>query len=68
MLVVTGLVFDTVYATASAWMSQWLEKSITAQRVQQWLFGTLLIGFAIRLAFMHQSGEGAARFHLALLN
>ncbi len=55
ILVITGLVFDSVYATASAWVGRWLERSITAQRVQQWLFGTLLIGFAVRLAFVQQA-------------
>ncbi|MQT71653.1 LysE family translocator, partial [Pseudomonas sp. FSL R10-0071] len=25
------------------------------QRVQQWLFGSLLIGFALRLAFVQQA-------------
>ncbi|MDQ3204446.1 MAG: LysE family translocator [Pseudomonadota bacterium] len=55
ILVITGLAFDSVYATASAWVGRWLERSITAQRVQQWLFGTLLIGFAVRLAFVQQA-------------
>jgi threonine/homoserine/homoserine lactone efflux protein len=27
----------------------------TAQRVQQWLFGSLLIGFAVRLTFVQQA-------------
>ena len=55
ILVITGLAFDSVYATASAWVGRWLERSITAQRIQQWLFGTLLIGFAVRLAFVQQA-------------
>ena len=52
VLVITGLLFDGVYASASVWLSRWLNKSATAQRVQQWLFGTLLIGFALRLTFV----------------
>ncbi|PKH39745.1 lysine transporter LysE [Pseudomonas sp. 43NM1] len=55
VLVITGLIFDSIYATASAWVGGWLERSVTAQRVQQWLFGTLLIGFAVRLAFVQQA-------------
>lgn len=55
VLVITGLVFDSFYATAGAWVGRWLERSATAQRVQQWLFGTLLIGFAVRLAFVQQA-------------
>lgn len=54
VLVITGLVFDSVYATASAWVGRWLERNAKAQRLQQWLFGTLLIGFAVRLAFIQQ--------------
>ena len=55
VLVITGLIFDSIYATASAWVGGWLERSVTAQRDQQWLFGTLLIGFAVRLAFVQQA-------------
>jgi threonine/homoserine/homoserine lactone efflux protein len=55
VLVVTDIVFDSLYTTASAWVGRWLERSSTAQRVQQWLFGTLLMGFAVRLAFVQQA-------------
>lgn len=54
VLVVVGLVFDSGYALAGAWIGRWLDRSPSAQRVQQWLFGTLLIGFALRLAFVQQ--------------
>jgi len=54
VLVVVGLVFDSGYALAGAWIGRWLDRSPSAQRVQQWLFGTLLIGFAVRLAFVQQ--------------
>lgn len=55
VLVITGLLFDGVYASTSVWLSRWLNKSATAQRVQHWLFGTLLIGFALRLTFVQAS-------------
>ena len=55
VLVVVGLLFDSSYALAGTWVGRWLERSPTAQRVQRWLFGGLLIGFATRLAFMQQA-------------
>ncbi|NWA04096.1 LysE family translocator [Pseudomonas gingeri] len=54
-LVVIGLLFDSCYALAGAWIGRWLDNSPRAQRVQQWLFGGLLIGFAARLAFIQQA-------------
>ena len=47
--------FDSLYAMAGASLGQWLNNSPRAQRVQQWLFGSLLIGFALRLAFVQQA-------------
>lgn len=55
VLVIVGLVFDSLYAMAGASLGQWLNSSPRAQRVQQWLFGSLLIGFALRLAFVQQA-------------
>lgn len=55
ILVITGLLFDSVYAMAGSWIGRWLDRSATAQRFQQWLFGSLLIGFAVRLAFIQQA-------------
>jgi threonine/homoserine/homoserine lactone efflux protein len=55
ILLVVGLSFDSVYAMAGGWMGRWLARNHTAQRVQQWLFGSLLIGFAVRLAFIQQA-------------
>ncbi|TDF82360.1 LysE family translocator [Pseudomonas sp. H9] len=55
VLVAVGLVFDSSYALAGTWIGRWLERSQTAQRIQRWLFGGLLIGFATRLAFMQQA-------------
>jgi len=55
ILVLIGLSFDSVYAMAGGWIGRWLARSATAQRIQQWLFGSLLIGFALRLAFIQQA-------------
>ncbi len=55
ILVVIGLAFDSVYAMAGGWIGRWLARSQTAQKCQQWLFGCLLIGFAVRLAFIQQA-------------
>ena len=55
ILLVIGLSFDSVYAMAGGWIGRWMARSATAQRIQQWLFGTLLIGFAVRLAFIQQA-------------
>jgi threonine/homoserine/homoserine lactone efflux protein len=55
MLVTVGLLFDSAYALVGAAMGRWLQRSPSAQRVQQWLFGSLLIGFAVRLTFVQQA-------------
>jgi len=55
MLVGAGLLFDSAYALTGAALGRWLKHSPTAQRVQQWLFGSLLIGFAVRLTFVQQA-------------
>ncbi|EJM68267.1 putative threonine efflux protein [Pseudomonas sp. GM50] len=55
MLVGVGLLFDSAYALAGAALGRWLQRSPSAQRVQQWLFGSLLIGFAVRLTFVQQA-------------
>lgn len=55
LLVGVGLVFDSAYALTGAALGRWLQHSPTAQRVQQWLFGSLLIGFALRLTFIQQA-------------
>ncbi|MCU1723832.1 MULTISPECIES: LysE family translocator [unclassified Pseudomonas] len=55
VLVGVGFVFDSSYALAGTWIGGWLERNPTAQRMQRWLFGGLLIGFAARLAFMQQA-------------
>jgi len=55
ILVAVGLVFDSSYALAGTWVGRWVQRNPRAQRVQQRLFGGLLIGFALRLAFMQQA-------------
>ncbi|QRK84357.1 LysE family translocator [Pseudomonas granadensis] len=55
LLVGIGFMFDSAYALAGAALGRWLQHHPTAQRVQQWLFGSLLIGFAVRLTFVQQA-------------
>jgi threonine/homoserine/homoserine lactone efflux protein len=55
MLVAVGLLFDSAYALVGAALGRWLQRSSSAQRLQQWLFGSLLIGFAVRLTFVQQA-------------
>lgn len=55
ILVAVGLAFDRGYGLAGARIGRWLQRSPSAQRLQQWLFGSLLIGFAIRLTFVQQA-------------
>jgi threonine/homoserine/homoserine lactone efflux protein len=55
VLVGAGLLFDSTYALLGSALGRWLQRSPSAQRVQQWLFGSLLIGFAVRLTFVQQA-------------
>jgi threonine/homoserine/homoserine lactone efflux protein len=55
ILVAVGLLFDSAYALMGAALGRWLQRSPSAQRLQQWLFGSLLIGFAVRLTFVQQA-------------
>jgi threonine/homoserine/homoserine lactone efflux protein len=55
VLVGVGLLFDSAYALTGAALGRWLQRSPSAQRLQQWLFGSLLIGFAVRLTFVQQA-------------
>ncbi|MCK8683916.1 LysE family translocator [Pseudomonas umsongensis] len=55
VLVGVGLLFDSAYALTGAALGRWLQRSPSCQRVQQWLFGSLLIGFAVRLTFVQQA-------------
>lgn len=55
LLVGVGLLFDSAYALTGAALGRWLQRSPSAQRLQQWVFGSLLIGFAVRLTFVQQA-------------
>jgi threonine/homoserine/homoserine lactone efflux protein len=55
LLVAVGLLFDSAYALIGTALGRWLQRSPSAQRLQQWLFGILLIGFAVRLTFVQQT-------------
>ncbi|MNN28699.1 Leucine efflux protein [compost metagenome] len=55
VLVGVGLLFDSAYALTGAALGRWLQRNPGAQRLQQWLFGSLLIGFAVRLTFVQQA-------------
>jgi threonine/homoserine/homoserine lactone efflux protein len=55
LLVAVGLLFDSAYALIGTALGRWLQRSPSAQRLQQWLFGSLLIGFAVRLTFVQQA-------------
>ncbi|WP_271409163.1 LysE family translocator [Pseudomonas sp. Q1-7] len=52
VLVAVGLAFDTGYALAGEGLARWLGQRPLVQRVQQWLFGTVLVGFGVRLALL----------------
>lgn len=55
MLVTVGFAFDCCYALAGARIGRWLASNRSAQRLQQWLFSSLLIGFAVRLTFVQHA-------------
>lgn len=50
LLVVIGLLFDAGYATLGAALQRWFADSPLKARLQRWTFGSLLIGFSLRLA------------------
>ena len=52
LLVAVGLLFDTAYALAGAALGRWLGRRPLVQRLQQWLFGGVLVGFGLRLALL----------------
>ncbi|HHG4999001.1 TPA: LysE family translocator [Pseudomonas aeruginosa] len=54
VLVLVGLAFDCAYALADGRLGRWLASRPRAQRLQQWGFGGLLIGFGVRLALLRQ--------------
>lgn len=52
VLVVVGLGFDGFYAASGERMGRWLARHQMMQRVQQWGFGGILLGFGVRLALV----------------
>lgn len=50
LLVTTGLLFDIGYATLGAALQRWFAGSPLKEKLQRWTFGSLLIGFGLRLA------------------
>ncbi|MBH9369444.1 LysE family translocator [Pseudomonas aeruginosa] len=54
VLGLVGLAFDCAYALAGGRLGRWLASRPRAQRLQQWGFGGLLIGFGVRLALLRQ--------------
>ena len=52
VLVAVGLAFDSAYALMGAGLGRWLGRRPLVQRVQQWLFGGVLVGFGVRLAVL----------------
>lgn len=52
VLVTVGMAFDSAYALAGEGLGHWLGRRPVVQRLQQWLFGTLLVGFGVRLAVL----------------
>ena len=56
ILVAVGFAFDSLYALAGTVIGRVLRRSALARRIQQWVFGSLLIGFGARLALVTQHG------------
>jgi len=50
LLVAIGLLFDAGYATLGAALQSWFTDSPLRAKLQRWTFGSLLIGFGLRLA------------------
>ena len=52
ILVGVGIAFDVLYAGAGAALGRWVARRPIAQALQRWVFASLLIGFAARLAIV----------------
>jgi len=50
ILVMTGFLFDALYAVTGAALGYWMKRYPVLQTAQRWTFATLLIGFGVRLA------------------
>lgn len=51
LLVATGFLFDALFANVGHRIGAFVSGHRLAERMQQWLFGSLLIGFGLRLAW-----------------
>jgi threonine/homoserine/homoserine lactone efflux protein len=49
ILVSIGLAFDVIYSLCGSWLGRIIGQSPKLQKIQRWLFGTLLIGFGTRI-------------------
>ncbi|MGH8441057.1 MAG: LysE family translocator, partial [Pseudomonas sp.] len=54
VLVVVGLAFDSFYALSGDRIGRWVAASPWKQKLQNRLFGTLLIGFGARLVLLRE--------------
>lgn len=51
VLVAVGLVFDLIFSISGSWLGRFMKHNSNLLRLQRWVFGTLLIGFGVRLGF-----------------
>lgn len=52
VLVAIGLMFDVIYSLGGSWLGRILRNNPNLQKFQRWLFGSLLIGFGMRIGFI----------------
>jgi len=55
VLVTVGILFDVMYVFAGVLLGRWVNRNPWVQRMQNWLFASLLISFGVRLALTDQS-------------
>lgn len=55
VLVLTGLIFDLLYAGVGAALSRWLAQTPLARTLQRWLFACVLISFGVRMALAERA-------------
>ncbi|MDP2762689.1 MAG: LysE family translocator [Sideroxyarcus sp.] len=51
VLVAVGLAFDLIFSISGSWLGRFMKHNSNLLRLQRWVFGTLLIGFGVRLGF-----------------
>ena len=49
VLVAVGLTFDLIYSLSGCWLGRFMGNNPKVQRLQRWVFGTLLIGIGARV-------------------